>query len=271
MIKWIYIRNQNLILIHFTEYGMSVTNPLKNSAFYDLSGWGKKELTTQFVREVLDKTKKSYSTLFFYAVGVWVTAYARRNLYMTILSSREFDRDVIYCDTDSIKFKGEHDEVFKKYNEGIEKKYAQVCEKLSQLKVEDFKPIDPKGITHPLGYFEYEGTYEQFKTLGAKKYCYVENGELHITVSGVSKKGAKALKSIDDFRKGFTWGYRESGKLAHYYNENQPHITITDCDGNTYTNTCDYGVILQPTTYTLGIDDVYMGLYEYIQEREVRR
>ena len=270
MIKWIYIRNQNLILIHYID-GMSVTNPLKNSAFYDVSGWGKKELSLQFVNEVLTKTKKSFSTLFFYAVGVWVTAYARRNLYMTILSSHEFDKDVIYCDTDSIKYKGEHTEVFEQYNQNIEKKYQEVCSDLSQLNISDFKPIDPKGNIHPLGYFEFDGKYDSFKTLGAKKYCYIENGELHITVSGISKKGAKALKSIEEFKKGFTWGYRESGKLAHYYNEEQPHITIKDYEGNEYTNDCDYGVILQPTTYTLGVDDIFMGFYEYLQEKELRR
>lgn len=252
-------------------YGMSVTNPLKNSAFYDGQGWGKKALTMQFVNEVLSKTKKSYSTLFFYAVGVWVTAYARRNLFMTIISSHEFDRDVIYCDTDSIKYKGEHDDIFEEYNRKIDKKYEEVCKELSQLNIDDFKPIAPNGVCHPLGYFEDDGMYESFVTLGAKKYCYIENNELHITVSGVSKKGAKALKSIDEFKKGFTWGYHESGKLAHYYNEEQPHINILDYEGKPYTNTCDFGVILQPTTYTLGVDDVYMGLYEYMQEKEIRR
>ena len=251
-------------------YGMSVTNPLKNSAMYN-NGWSKKELTMDYVREVLDKTKKSYSTLFFYAVGVWVTAYARRNLYMTILSSKQFDRDVIYCDTDSIKYKGEHTEVFEEYNNNIFKKYEEVCENFSQLKIDMFQPKDPKGKKHPLGIFDYEGEYEYFKTLGAKKYCYVEDGEIHITVSGVSKHGAVALHSIDDFQKGFEWGYRESGKLAHYYNEEQPHVEVIDYEGNKYVNTCDYGVILQPTTYTLGISEIYMGLYEHIQEKELRK
>lgn len=252
-------------------YGMSVTNPLKNSVFYDDDGWGKKDLTMDFVTEVLDKAKKSFSTLFFYACGVWVTSYVRRNVFTTIISSRKFDRDVIYCDTDSIKYKGEHDDIFKEYNRNIEKKYEAVCKKLSQLNIEDFKPVDPKGKARPLGYFDYEGKTELYKTLGAKKYCYVKDGELHITVSGVSKKGAKALKSIDDFKNGFEWGYKESGKLAHYYNEDQPHITVTDYQGNTYTNDIDYGVVLQPTTYTLGLTDIYIGLYEMIQDREIRR
>lgn len=251
-------------------YGMSVTNALKNSTCYSGGVWSKKELTIDFVRDILEKSKKSYSTLFFYAVGVWVTAYARRNLYKTILSSHEFDRDVIYCDTDSIKYKGDHDDIFQHYNEEVFQKYKKVCEKFSQLNVELFTPSDKNGNIHPLGIFDYEGEYQKFKTLGAKKYCYVDDS-LHITVSGVSKKGACALKSIDDFKNGFEWGYKESGKLAHYYNEEQPHITVIDADGNEYRNTYDYGVVLQPTTYTLGVTDVYISLYENIQEKELRK
>lgn len=253
-------------------YGMSVTNPLKNSTEYIDNEWIKKELTMDFVNEVLEDTKKSFSTLFYYAVGVWVTAYARRNLYTTILYSREFDRHVIYCDTDSIKYYGNFDYIFEEYNKKIYKKYETVCKKLSQLNISDFEPVDKNGVKHPLGIFDYEGKYKMFKTLGAKKYCYVDdNDELHITVSGVSKKGASALKSIDDFKDGFTWGYHESGKLTHFYNDEQSRVKIIDADGNIYINKYKYGIILQPTTYTLGIDELYQSLFEDIQDREERK
>lgn len=252
-------------------YGMSVTNPLKNSTEYQNGEWHKKAFTMDFVKEVLEDSKKSYSTLFYYAVGVWVTAYARRNLYTTIISSHDFDRHVIYCDTDSIKYYGNYDYIFDEYNKNILNKYENVCKKLSQLNIEDFKPKDKNGIEHPLGIFDYEGCYKQFKTLGAKKYCYVDSDdELHITVSGVSKKGASALKSIDDFNKGFTWNYHESGKLTHFYNDEQPKVKIIDADGNSYINTYKYGIILQPTTYTLGLTDEYIALFDEIQEREER-
>lgn len=247
---------------------MSVTNPLKNSSFYDENGWGKKELTDDFVQEVIDNAKKSYSTLFFYAVGVYVTSYARRNVYMTLL---KLDKDEIYCDTDSIKYRKDHTDIFEEYNKNIYKKYKEVCKELSQLNIDDFMPKDPQGNKHPIGYFSYEGKVDFFKTLGAKKYCFVKDGKLSITVSGVSKKGANALKSIDDFKKGFTWGYKESGKLAHFYNEEQPHVDITDYEGNIYHNTYDYGVILQPTTYTLGLTDEFMALMELIQDWSDRR
>lgn len=251
---------------------MSVTNPLKNSTEYIDNEWVKKELTMDFVNEVLEDTKKSFSTLFYYAVGVWVTAYARRNLYTTILYSHEFDRHVIYCDTDSIKYYGEYDYIFEEYNKKIYEKYEIVCKKLSQLYISDFEPVDKNGVKHPLGIFDYEGKYKKFKTLGAKKYCYVDdNDELHITVSGVSKRGACALKSIDDFNDGFTWGYHESGKLTHFYNDEQSKVKIIDADGNIYINKYKYGIILQPTTYTLGIDELYQSLFEDMQEREERK
>lgn len=252
-------------------YGMSVTNPLKNSADYN-GDWFKKDLTMDFVTEVLNNSKKSYSTLFYYPVGVWVTAYARRNLYMQIISSHEFDKHVIYCDTDSIKYYGNFDYIFESYNKQIRKKYKKVCERFSQLNIDMFEPKDKHGKKHPLGIFDYEGEYQKFITLGAKKYCYTDADGLHITVSGVNKKkGAQALKSIEDFKKGFTWGYKNGGSLTHYYCDDMTHAEITDCDGNKYYSSLDYGIILQPTTYTLGITPEYLALYEYIQEKELRR
>lgn len=257
---------------------MSVTNPLKNSANYSNGEWYKKELTMDFVSEVLENSKKSFSTLFYYPVGVWVTSFARRNLYMRLINSNDgnnghtFDRHVIYCDTDSVKYYGDFDYIFEDYNKSIYKKYEEVCKRFSQLNVEMFTPKDKHGVEHPLGIFDYEGEYDSFITLGAKKYCVEKDGKIEITVSGVKKKeGSKALKSIKDFKKGFMWGYKNGGSLTHFYCDDQTHATFIDCDGNEYTNKFDYGIILQPTTYTLGVTDEYLALYEYIQEKELRK
>lgn len=252
-------------------YGCSVTNPLKNSSFYIDGEWGRKALTDEFVDEVLNDARKSYSTLFFYGVGVFVTSYARYNLYSTILSSHDFDRHVIYCDTDSIKYYGDFDDIFKEYNKRIYEKYKKVCSRFSQLKISDFMPKDKKGVEHPLGYWDFDGSYTRFRTWGAKKYAYEDDKGLHITVSGVSKKGASALKNLEEFKKDFEWGYKDSHKLAHYYNDSQPLVTITDADGNRWTNKYIHGLILQPTTYKLGVTDVYEALIEYYEERDIRQ
>lgn len=266
-----YIKKQKLILTRFID-GMSVTNPLKNSANYIDGVWSRKELNDDFVSSVLEQTKQSYSTLFFYGVGVFVTSYARRNLLLnTVFYSHEFDRHVIYMDTDSIKYYGDYKYIFDNYNKLVFEKYKVVCEKFSQLKIDDFQPKDKKGVKHPIGVFELDGTYNKLVTLGAKKYCYEDKEGLHITVSGVSKKGVSALGSIYDFKKGFEWGYRDSHKLAHYYNDNQPLDYITDYEGNIWKNKYKHGLILQPTTYTLGLTDIYEALIEFYQEREDRK
>ena len=253
-------------------YGCSVTNPLKNSTIYEGNVWSKKEFTMDFVKEVLANTKKSYSTLFYYAVGVFVTAYARRNLYERLISSHDFDRHVIYCDTDSVKYYGEFDYIFEEYNKGVFDKYKTMCKKFSQLNLSDFAPKDRNGIKHPIGIFDYEGEYIEFKTLGAKKYCYRDDTGLHITVSGVSKNAVVTLNDdINNFKKGLEFDYKQSGKLTHYYMEEQPHINITDDEGNTYHSNIDYGVVLQPTTYTMGVTDVYETLIDYFMDKERRK
>ena len=251
-------------------YGMSVTNPLKNSADFKNGEWFRKPLTMDFVKDILNDAGKSFSTLFYYAVGVWVTAYARRNLYMQIISSHAFDKDVCYCDTDSIKYINSHDDIFEEYNRKQLLKYEDVIKVYPELTLDDFMPADPKGVKHPIGIYEDDGTYDLFKTLGAKKYCYVDTSGLHITVSGVSKKGAAALKDINDFKKGFTWDYKACDKLAHYYTDDQPEIDISDASGNVYHNTLKHGVVLQPTTYTLGLTEDFITLINMMQEGEYR-
>ena len=233
------------------------------------------QMFENFCTEKLEEAKKSFSTLFFYPVGVWVTAYARRNLVMRIFSSPEFDRDMIYCDTDSLKYTGHYDHIFDEYNKSVYNKYCEVVREFpTELKISDFMPKDRKGIAHPIGYYEDDGTYTEFITHGSKKYCYrsAENGKLHITVSGVSKKGVSALNDdINNFKKDFRWGYRDSGKLTHDYVENQADFTFTDIDGNKYTSHQRHAVILYPATYTLGITGIYELLIEYFRIGKMRR
>lgn len=264
-------------------YGMAVTNALKNSARYDLHkdkqtgemvlGWHKLDPTDdeefdKFVKETLEGQKKSYSNLIYYATGLWCTSYARANVYLTLL---KIDKDEIYCDTDSIKYIGEHDDIFEEYNQGVLESYKAVIKHYPEFTLDDFMPVDSKGVKRPIGFFEDDGEYEEFKTLGAKKYCYRENGKLHITVAGVSKKGVTALKDdINNFHKGFTFGYKESGKLTHFYRSDQIPCEFTDYLGNTNACYTKYGVILQPTTYTIGITPEFETLVNMLQEVEFR-
>lgn len=232
------------------------------------------EMFNEYIGEQLEGCKTSFSTLFYYPCGVWVTAYARRNILMRIFSSHDFDRDVLYMDTDSLKYIGNYDKLFEDYNKTVYNKYVEMCERFpNDLTIDMFMPEDIKGIKHPIGYYELDGKYSEFKTLGSKKYCYrsIEDGKLHITVSGVSKKAAYALNDdINNFNLNMKWGYTDSGKLSVTYKTNQEPITFKDIDGNYYTTKNKYAVVLQPTSYTLGITPVYEALIEYYRRGKER-
>jgi hypothetical protein len=267
-------------------FGMSVTSIMSQTTDYTNHNWsivpeldpnnknnlGKtpEQMLNQFLIKKLDDSKDSYSTLFQYSTGVWVTSYARRNLlYNTVLSDHEFDRAVIYMDTDSIKYDGDFEYIFEEYNKNMVEKYKKVIEYYPEFTLEDFMPEDRNGVKHPIGFFEDDGEYTEFITHGAKKYCYrsKEDGELHITVSGVSKKGVKALNNdISNFTKDFKWGYSTSGKLIHRYFDEQPDITFTDCQGHVYTSHQRHSVVLYPTSYTLGITEMYERLVKQYEK-----
>ena len=63
----------------------AVTNPLKNSTEYVNNEWLKKDFTMDFVKEVLDEARSSYSTLFYYPQGLFITAWARSNLFNRLI------------------------------------------------------------------------------------------------------------------------------------------------------------------------------------------
>ncbi|MEM1506600.1 hypothetical protein RG959_25010, partial [Domibacillus sp. 8LH] len=52
------------------------------------------------VNEEIEKYNSSRKRFLYYAWGIWVTAYARRNLWTGILA---VGNDYIYSDTDSLK------------------------------------------------------------------------------------------------------------------------------------------------------------------------
>lgn len=224
-------------------YGMCVTNLIRDEVLYDHEEWEVLPISKEDAEQKLQDNTIWYKVTSNYSWGVWVTAYARESLWYMI---NRIDDDVVYCDTDSVKYMGDYEEVFNTYNKMMEK---QVNQTLIRLGVE----TDLGNI----GQYEDDGTYEKFVTMGAKKYCYEHDGKLHITVSGVPKKSVKALKTIEDFKEGFLWNYSNSNKNEICYNDEQEPTTVIDYQGNADTYTDKYGICISPTTYRLGITDDY--------------
>lgn len=235
-------------------YGMTVTNTIRaDVSFENFEDWVCKPLTNDDITKKLHKDKKRGFLNF--AWGVWCTAWARDNLLRRVI---ELDEHTVYCDTDSCKLVQGYDKtVFEKYNKQVEERIRKVADSRN-IPFERFAPKDIKGNPHLLGVFENETgkgrtvTYDKFITQGAKKYAYSIDGDIHITVSGVPKGGAKCLKSLDEFRDDLIFDFEHTNKLTLAYNDNQKEVTFTDYLGNSYTVTDKSGICMLPTTYELG-------------------
>lgn len=248
-------------------YGMSVTNNIRDKVDFDndTKNWSETPITNEEIIEALKKEEKDGFMSF--AWGVWVTAYARNNLIKNII---KLDDYVIYCDTDSIKVVNGYDKsVIDNYNEFVYKKIKHVSEVL-QIPIEKFAPEDIKGVKRPLGVFDDDGHYLEFITQGAKKYAVKklvkdaytgeEHEKIEITVSGVPKRGYKALKDLNDFRDNFVFEYKDTGKNLLVYTEEQEPNELTDYLGNTSIVTDRSGCCILPTTYELGKAEEYANL-----------
>lgn len=214
-------------------YGMMVTNIVRDSITYD-NGW----IST--VPE-LDKAIRSYNTaqsrFLFYPWGVWVTAYARRNLFSGIISCGD---DYVYADTDSLKIlNGEkHRDYIESYNRDITEK-LRVAMDYHHINFERTRPKTIYGEPKPIGIWEYEGHYRRFKTLGAKRYLVEhDNGKHVLTVAGLNKSNAISyLESLDSdvfdsFSHGLIIPKEHTGKNTHTYIDSHFEGSVTDYLGN---------------------------------------
>lgn len=234
-----YNKNKNLLN---SIYGMSAQNPVKQSIDY-IYGTGFIER-----EEAENKLLDTYNEKAFlpYQWGVWTTANARYELHEGIWLNPDA---WIYGDTDSNKFITDVD--FTEYNN----------RKMQQSTESGAFAIDKFGVTHFMEIYENDGYYDNFITLGAKRYAYTEKGsqQTHITVSGVQKKkGGAEIDShggITAFRDGFI--FRDAGRLETVYSDNPvtKQIRIENHDIEITSN-----VTLRPTTYNMSLTDEYKNL-----------
>lgn len=193
-----------------------------------------------------------------YAVGVFVTAWARYWLERAILLIHNTPgADFIYTDTDSVKFIGEVD-------------FTELNNEIRNNSIESGSfATDKDGNIHYMGVYEYEETYPKFATMGAKKYIYGDDENIHVTISGVVKYNqegeeisAKELKNLGGF-KAFKSGtcFTKAGGLEAVYND-RPSVTQVTIDGHEVPITRN--VCLRPSTYTLGLAGEYERLLKSI-------
>ena len=254
-------------------YGMMAQNPVKQSILYQQRGVIDPETgeldyypeDTVPEQELLDKSNRR--AFLCYQWGCWVTAWARYRLEEGIRLAHQDGAEFLYCDTDSVKYLGSID--WESYNK------ERIRDSLASGAWAD----DPQGERHYMGVYEREHDMLEFKTLGAKKYCYVlplkQTSELELvcTIAGVGKSsGAEELaaqgRSLDAFADGFTFTGPAGGLEAVYNDDPESRgITRYEAEPGKWVQITP-NVSLRPSTYTLGMTADYIRLLRNVQYQD---
>ena len=240
-------------------YGMTVTSIVHDLIEYKNNEWATTEKTLQ---DEIVNYNNDKNRFLFYLWGVYVTAYARNNLYSGVL---ECDSDYIYSDTDSIKILNvdKHKKYFDDYNKNIVDKLNRTLD-YYKLNRELIKPKTINGDVKILGVWDYDGHYKKFKSLGAKRYMIQDDSnKIKITVCGLSKKrGADYFGNLDNPFAQFSDGaYIDSdytGKLTHTYIDNEITGLIKDYQGNIAQYNERSYIHLEKTDYLLTLNESYI-------------
>ena len=257
-------------------YGMTVTDIVRSNIEY-IDEWTQSEPDLQ---DAIEKYNESKSRFLFYPWGVWTTACARTAVWSAIFNLKD---DYIYCDTDSVKFKNpeNHMVFFEKYNRIITEQLNQTCEHFGFPR-EYVHPKNNKGKEKQLGIWDFDGLYEKFKTLGAKRYLLKyandsrngdESGQYSLTVSGLNKKitlpylldkyGTDIFNKFDD---NLYIDGKHTGKNTHTYIDDEKHGKLKDYQGN-ISEYHEYSCIhLSESDYSLSISQEYLNFLLAIQE-----
>ena len=255
-------------------YGMCVTDIIQTNRIYSNGEWVNEEPNIQ---DTFEKYNTSKSRFLYYPWGVWITSYARRNLFLGI---QAVGRDYIYADTDSIKIRnGElYKEWINQYNKWIDSKLKKAME-YHRLDYSMVSPKTIKGVNKTIGYWDYDGFYKRYKTLGAKRYIYEdEDNKMHLTCSGLSKKTINYMLSECKGSNDDTFNYfvnsmyipkDETGKNIHTYIDYEMKGYLTDYLGNTAYYEELSGVHLEGAEYSLSLSKQYIdylcGIGNYLR------
>ena len=251
-------------------YGMTVTDIIRDDVYYSDGEW---QTESPDLASAIKRYNNSMSRFMFYPWGVWVTAYARVNLWTGIISA---GNDYVYSDTDSLKMVNgsEHSEYIEQYNEMITDKIQDAME-YHHIDFERTKPKTIEGKEKPIGVWDYEGHYSRFKTLGAKRYMLEENGKLRITVAGLGKKVAldyilsQDIDAFDFFSNNMYIPKGYAGKMIHTYIDMPSHGIVKDYLGNYGEFNELSSLYMEPADYSLSIGREYAKFLFSVKERVV--
>ena len=267
-----YMRSKGMLN---STYGMTVTNIVRDPITYLDNLWpGEGEREDEAperanIEQSIEQYNKDKGRFLYYPWGIYVTAYARRNLFLGIL---EFRHDYIYADTDSVKVlhAAEHMDFINSYNQAIIERLEAAC-KYHHIAPEAIRPKNQKGKECPLGVWAFDGHYRMFKTLGAKRYLVQYSNDPRndhpyknaLTVAGLGKvAGCSYLEKtygkygmFKAFREDLYIPKGETGKQIHSYIDAAETGQLTDYNGIVSEFAERSSVNLSPSDYYLSMTE----------------
>ncbi|MBO7716233.1 MAG: hypothetical protein J6S85_21895 [Methanobrevibacter sp.] len=279
-------------------YGMTVTDICRDEVVYtdyfeadrqESEAW---RLETPDYAKMIDKYNKDKKRFLYYPWGIFVTAHARKIIWDAILNLKE---DYRYSDTDSVKFVNleKHKDYFINYNNRLLRRLKKIMNILN-IPFEKCTPKTIKGEVKPIGVFEFEGLYQKFKYLGAKRYLYLSDDKIVLTVSGINKMSAvpyllnlfkipfevnkdkkeiyvKNDENIDKvfniFDDGLVIPKGHTGKQIHTYIDYETNGIVRDYLGNEYEYHELSAIHLEDTEYSLSMADEFLRYLLGVQVR----
>jgi len=262
-------------------YGVKVTTPIKSSYsiedgeinevdYFKFSEEERKEIYNKF----LESQPSFWGTLDIFTDGCYITSYARLMLVSMMCKLVDEGCNVVYSDTDSIKFylNGvEVDYIFNLINrenwltikDNKRNNRFKTFKEQFQISDEDYNKICNLGIWE----IENKIPIPYFITFGAKKYGYItHDNKVKTTIAGCNKKypsiaihnlsKRENIPLVDAFKIvlapgtqfDITASGRTAAKIEKRTREEMNHFTYQGRKINQYG-----GIIIEDTTYTLNI------------------
>lgn len=263
-----YMISKNMIN---AAYGMMVTDPIRDELMYSDNTF---YTIPKNIAEGIDKYNTNIRRFLFYPWGVWVTAYARANLFSGIV---EMGDDYVYSDTDSIKSINteRHEDYYNSYNAQILDK-IELASQYHNLDKSLFAPYTKKGKQKIIGVWDDEGVYDKFKTLGAKRYLTMKGVQstepkYMITLAGSNKK--KTMEYLvgtgdpfGNFTDGLSIPPENSGRLILSYIDNETTGTVLDMFGVPYEYHELSSIHMEKSEYNLSMSEEFVRYLEGLRD-----
>lgn len=241
-------------------YGVFVQDPVRKKYEWD-------EQAGCFKSPGFDSTQKQYNAVL-YQWGVWVSSWARWELLRIFtqiaLIGGKYNRSVLYCDTDCIKWTKygvEAMQYINAYNDRQNALVKQLCRE---------RGLDP-AMVEGLGEWDVE-YYEHFKEIGVKQYCYIQKGKFYLKCSGLIPpdphqdeetgeiinygmsffdKFETAREKMDAFSETMAIPEEETKMLRRYYVDKRYEADVVDYTGKPAHVSSESSILLKPRSFTV--------------------